>query len=61
MELILLIAAVVVILGVFVGFWKMFANLASFAGIGFKIIVWLVLIAIIIALGKNVILPMLLK
>lgn len=59
MEIILLIIAVVVIGGILSSLGGAFSSLASFAGIGFKIIVWLVLIAIMIAIGRYVIIPML--
>ena len=53
MEIILLIIAVVIIGGIL-------SSLSSFAGIGFKVIVWLVLIAIMIGICRHIILPMLL-
>ena len=59
MEIILVIVAVALIGGLFSGLGGIFSSLSSFAGIGFKIIVWLVLIAIMIAIGRYVIMPML--
>ena len=62
MQIILLIVAVAVIgsllSGLGSGLGKIFSSL-SFAGVGFKIIVWLILIAIMIAIGRKAIIPML--
>ena len=60
MEIILLIIAVVIIGGILSSLGGIFSSLSSFAGIGFKVIVWLVLIAIMIGICRHIILPMLL-
>ena len=60
MEIILVFAVIALIGGLFSGLGGLFSGLGSFAGIGFKIIVWLVLIAIMIGICRHIILPLLL-
>lgn len=56
METTLLILAVIVIDGILSGVEGIFFSLSSLAGIGFKVIMWLVLIAIMIGICRHIIL-----